>query len=117
MNLILSGLKAAGQKNCCQGRGNFWMFSFNLVNLRGIYPKRKKLIGVELADANLKEFSFEGANLREANLKGANLEVNLKGANLKWCDLREASCNGADLRDVNLLGSNFERANVIQADF
>ncbi len=71
------------------------------------------LVGIDLAEADLR-----GADLRDADLRGARLsEANLQGAilsgaNLLFADLRGADLTNADLSGANLRGTNFSAANL-----
>ena len=92
-------------------------------NLQGADLGNRKLIGANLAGADLTDADLSLAYLIRANLSKANLtnadlsgavlsEANLKEANLNGVDLEDAYLNGADLSGVsNLTCEQLELAN------
>jgi uncharacterized protein YjbI with pentapeptide repeats len=83
----------------------------------------KRLIGVDLHEANLAETKLNNAKLIDANLNGANLKnsdlsgANFMGANLNGANLSGANLSKADLRSTDLKGMiDFSGANLTGAD-
>jgi uncharacterized protein YjbI with pentapeptide repeats len=64
------------------------------------------LIGVSLAQADLKGADFSYADFSDANLSQANL----RGADLSYTNLSQADLSGADLRGAMLIGTDLRTA-------
>ena len=80
-----------------------------------------KLHGLELKNADLKNWNFGNADLSEANLEGSLLDgatvsgANLQNAYLRKCSMKAANLTAADLAGCALRHANLESANIFGA--
>jgi hypothetical protein len=98
-------------------------FKENAMSLVGCIYGNIDLRGIDLAEADMKDFDLSGidffaAKLRNCQLVGADLngsylsEANLEGTNLSWCKLKETFFDGVAFdRNTKLLGINTNEIN------
>ena len=96
-------------------------------NLRLTLGLQPSLSGTDLANMDLKGFSFSGKRLQQVDLTGAKLAgAKFKGATMRLVELDDADLRGAimsgavidlgELRGANLEGADLQGAKLRQAD-
>ncbi|MEO0536805.1 MAG: pentapeptide repeat-containing protein [Cyanobacteria bacterium P01_A01_bin.123] len=90
-----------------------WRLVCNILNDP---TNNRKLDGIDLCNANLRNANLSDSNLSGANLSGTNLSgVSLNNADLSGASLNNADLVRADLNNTNLNGADIEFANLRQA--
>lgn len=88
-----------------RSRENWLVFFFNLISLRDLVQKKKKITG-ELQEAAFQDLSgknFSGKKFYKSILRGTIFDkANLEGANMFGSFCKGASFVGANLRNADL---------------